>query len=263
MTKRLFIAMLLLLAVPVLAWAQQQDSLTITVKGVDFKMILVQGGTFTMGGTSEQGREAYDSEKPAHKVTLSTYYIGETEVTQALWTAVMGDNPSYLKGDERPVDHVSWDDCQKFVSRLSQLTGKKFRMPTEAEWEFAARGGSKSVSYKYSGANEIDAVAWQWDNAGSKGGTMDYGSHVVKNKKPNELGIYDMSGNMWEWCSDWWGEYSDAPQTNPQGAAEGSVRVCRGGGWGDHPEVCRTSTRKNSDPDSRNSNLGLRLVLVP
>ena len=120
MTKRLFIAMLLLLAVPVLAWAQQQDSLTITVKGVNFKMILVQGGTFTMGGTSEQGREAYDSEKPAHKVTLSTYYIGETEVTQALWTAVMGDNPSYLKGDERPVDHVSWDDCQKFVSRLSQ-----------------------------------------------------------------------------------------------------------------------------------------------
>ena len=247
---------------PVFVWAQE-DFLSITVKDVNFKMILVQGSTFSMGATREQSRDAWEGEKPVHEVTLSTYYIGETEVTQELWMAVMGDNPSSIEGAQRPVDHVNWDDCHEFINKLNQLTGKKFRLPTEAEWEFAARGGTKSAGYKYSGSNEIDAVAWQWDNAGSKGGTPDYGSHVVKSKKPNELGLYDMSGNVWEWCYDWFGEYSEAAQTNPQGASEGSVRVTRGGGWGDHPEVCRTSIRRNALPDSRKGNLGFRLVLLP
>ena len=264
MTKRIYVA-LLLLAVPALVLAQQpQNYTTVTVKGVSFKMIRVQGGTFTMGATSEQGSDAYDWEKPAHKVTLSTYYIGETEVTQELWKAVMGSNPSYFKGDNLPVEKVSWDDCQEFIRRLNQLTGKKFRLPTEAEREFAARGGTKSAGYKYSGSNDINAVAWYTVNAYDKGkSSPDYGTHVVKTKKPNELGIYDMSGNVLEWCSDWYGDYTGATQTNPQGASSGSSRVLRGGCWCSHARFCRSSYRNYSGPDYRSDYLGLRLVLLP
>jgi formylglycine-generating enzyme required for sulfatase activity len=265
MTKRFYIALALLLAVPALVFSQQtQNPLTITVKGVSFKMIRVQGGTFTMGATSEQSSDAYDDEKPAHKVTLSTYYIGETEVTQELWNAVMGSNPSYFKGSTRPVEQVSWEDCQEFIRRLNQLTGKKFRLPTEAEWEFAARGGTKSAGYKYSGSNDLNSVAWYWDNAGTKGeSSPDYGTHVVKTKKPNELGIYDMSGNVWEWCSDWYGDYTDAAQTNPQGVSTGSYRVFRGGSWGYFSWCCRSSYRYTRSPGIRYGYLGLRLVLLP
>ena len=159
MTKRFYIALALLFAVPALVFAQQtQNPLTITVNGVNFNMIQVQGGTFTMGATSEQGKDAYNDERPAHEVTLSTYYIGETEVTQELWKAVMGSNPSENIGDKRPVETVNWEDCQIFIRRLNQLTGKKFRLPTEAEWEFAARDGMKSEGYKYSGGNDIIEV---------------------------------------------------------------------------------------------------------
>ena len=232
---------------------------TIKVKGVSFDMIKVEGGTFTMGATSEQGNDAYNSEKPAHQVTLSDYYIGETEVTQALWQAVMGSNPSSFKGNNNPVESVSWDDCQEFIRKLNSLTGRTFRLSTEAEWEFAARGGNKSKGYKYAGSNSIDNVAWYVSNSSSK-------THAVKTKSPNELGIYNMSGNVLEWCQDWYGSYSSNAQTNPKGPLVGSNRVVRGGSWGSwsyDARHCRVSYRHNSSPDRRSSNIGLRLVLVP
>ena len=234
------------------------------VNGIIFKMIYVQGGTFTMGCTSEQGSNCDADAKPSHKVTLSSYYIGETEVTQELWKAMMGRNPSEFKGDKRPVENVSWDDCQTFIRKLNELTGKKFRLPTEDEWEFAARGGTKSAGYKYSGSNDINAVAWYIENAWDKGkSSPDYGTHVVKTKRPNELGIYDMSGNVYEWCSEWWGIYTDAAQTNPKGADSGSHRVFRGGCWSYFARHCRASYRDYGSPGLRNYGLGLRLVLLP
>lgn len=265
MTKRFYIALALLVAAPALVFAQQtQSPLTITVKGVSFNMIRVQGGTFTMGCTPVQGSDCEEYDKPAHKVTLSTYYIGETEVTQELWQAVMGSNPSYFKSFTRPVDNVSWEDCQEFIRRLNEFTGKKFRLPTEAEWEFAARGGTKSAGYKYSGSNDLNSVAWYEVNALYKGeSSPDFGTHVVKTKKPNELGIYDMSGNVWEWCSDWYGDYTSATQTNPQGAPSGSYRVLRGGSWFYGARYCRSSDRNYNAPDDRGIFLGMRLVLVP
>ena len=229
---------------------------TITVNGVSFDMIMVEGGTFTMGATSEQGSDAYKDEKPTHKVTLSDYYIGETEVTQALWQAVMGSNPSYFKGNSNPVERVSWNDCQEFIRKLNSLTGRTFRLPTEAEWEFAARGGNESKRYKYSGSKNVKDVAWYDGNSGSK-------THIVKTKSPNELGLYDMSGNVWEWCQDWFGSYSSNAQTNPQGSYSGSDRVLRGGGWLYGARSCRVSYRSSDSPDRRNDGSGLRLVLVP
>ena len=229
-------------------------SQTFTANGVSFKMIRVEGGTFTMGATSEQGSDAYDNEKPAHQVTLSSYYIGETEVTQALWQAVMGSNPSYFKGENRPVEKVSWDDCKTFISKLNSLTGRNFRLPTEAEWEFAARGGNKSQGYKYSGSNSLGNVAWYGDNSGGE-------THPVKTKSPNELGIYDMNGNVWEWCQDRYGSYSSSSQRDPAGPSSGSFRVNRGGSWRHIAGDCRVSRRNFYSPGSRGSNLGLRLVL--
>ena len=228
---------------------------TITVNGVSFTMIAVEGGTFDMGATSEQGSDAYDREKPVHSVTLSDYSIGETEVTQELWEAVMGSNPSSFSGyPQRPVERVSWNDCQDFITRLNELTGKNFRLPTEAEWEYAARGGNKSQGYKYSGSDNIDDVAWYKSNSSSQ-------THDVKTKAPNELGIYDMSGNVCEWCQDWYGSYSSGSQTNPTGPSSGSSRVGRGGGWGSNAGACRGSYRIINSPDIRNYNYGLRLVL--
>ncbi len=169
----------------------------ITVKGVSFKMIGVQGGTFTMGATSEQGSDAGSDEEPAHQVTVSTFSIGDTEVTQELWQAVMGNNPSNFKGPRRPVEKVSWEDCQNFIRELNSLTGKRFRLPTEAEWEYAARGGRKANGHKYAGSSSIDNVAWYRDNSGSQ-------THDIATKLANELGLYDMSGNVREWCQDWY-----------------------------------------------------------
>ena len=227
---------------------------TIVVGNVSFKMVYVEGGTFTMGATAEQGSDALSDEKPAHSVTLSGYYIGQTEVTQALWKAVMGSNPSNRKGDDLPVERVSWEDCQEFVRKLNRLTDKTFRLPTEAEWEYAARGGSKSRGYKYSGSDNIGSVAWYEDNSGSR-------THAVATKSPNELGLYDMSGNVWEWCQDWYGDYSSSAQTNPSGPGSGSGRVNRGGGWGSVARHCRVSFRNYFTPSGRCRDLGLRLVL--
>ena len=229
---------------------------TITVNGVSFEMVYVDGGIFDMGATSEQGSEADSDEKPVHRVTLSDYYIGKCEVTQELWEAVMGSNPSRFKGAQNPVERVSWNDCQEFVSRLNRLTGRTFRLPTEAEWEYAARGGKKSRHYKYSGSNNIFDVAWHDGNCGSS-------THAVGTKSPNELGIYDMSGNVYEWCFDWYGSYSAGAQTNPQGPSSGSSRVLRGGSWNFSARNCRVSYRNRSDPSYGSRSSGLRLVLVP
>ena len=226
---------------------------TLTVNGIKYNMVWVEGGTFRMGATSEQGSDAYDKEKPVHSVTLSGYYIGKTEVTQALWKAVMCSNPSRFKGDNLPVEWVSWNDCQEFIRKLNALTGQNFRLPTEAEWEFACRGGNNSRGYKYSGSNYIDNVAWYDGNSGKN-------THPVATKLPNELGIYDMSGNVWEWCSDWYGYYSSVAQTNPKGPYGGSDRVLRGGSWYTNARFFRSSYRDFSSPGDRGY-LGLRLSL--
>ena len=231
-------------------------SRTFTVNGVSFQMVYVQGGTFRMG-SNDLGAD--DDEQPVHSVTLSDYYIGETEVTQQLWHAVMGSNPSYFTGDsQRPVEMVSWDDCQTFISRLNDLTRKDFRLPTEAEWEYAARGGNKSRGYKYSGSNTLSDVAWSYNNAS---GT----THPVKQKRSNELGLYDMSGNVWEWCQDWYDSdyYSQSPSYNPTGPSSGSDRVLRGFCWRDLGRWCRVANRGAGDPGDRGGDnaQGLRLVL--
>lgn len=226
----------------------------LTVNSVNYPMAYVQGGTFHMGATSEQGSEAESSEKPVHQVTLSSYYIGKYEVTQDLWQAVMGSNPSRGRGSRLPVEQVSWNDCQTFISKLNSMTGKRFRLPTEAEWEFACRGGTKSQGYKYSGSNSLGIVAWYDDNSGTR-------THDVGMKSPNELGIFDMSGNVWEWCSDWYGNYSSSSQTNPTGPSSGSYRVKRGGSWAYNASYCRSSKRWCYAPGDRCLDLGLRLVL--
>ena len=227
---------------------------TFEANGVTFEMVRVEGGTFTMGATAEQGGDAYADEMPAHEVTLSSYCIGKTEVTQALWQAVMGVNPSGFKGANLPVEQVSWNDCQEFIAKLNALTGKAFRLPTEAEWEFAARGGNFSRGYKYSGSNTLSHVAWYADNSADK-------PHPVATKAPNELGIYDMSGNVYEWCSDWYGIYTDEPQTNPHGPTTGAGRIIRGGSIDDLRDACTSTSRDNDDPNDCDSDMGLRLAL--
>ncbi len=223
------------------------------VGNASYRMINVYGGTFTMGATSEMTDPA-DKEKPTHQVTLSSYYIGETEVTQALWKAVMGYNPSEFKGDNLPVECVSWDDCQEFIRKLNAATGRRFRLPTEAEWEFAARGGNQSRRTQYSGSSNIDDVAWYDGNSGNS-------THPVKTKRPNELGLYDMSGNVYEWCEDWYGSYTSYSQTNTTGPNSGSYRVFRGGSWGIFAYYCRSSRRGNRTPGDRFNRLGFRLAL--
>ena len=230
----------------------QGNSRTYTAKGVTFTMIKVPGGTFTMGATDEQGNYVNNDEFPLLSVTLSSYWIGQTEVTQELWTAVMGSNPSNNSGDNLPVESVSWEDCQKFIAKLNELTGETFRLPTEAEWEYAARGG-RSGGTMYAGSNDISSVAWYCDNSSDQ-------THQVGTKAANRLGIYDMSGNVWEWCQDEYGSYDAAAQTNPQGPADGSYRVMRGGSWFDDAEFCRVSFRSGSESSFPYNGLGLRLA---
>ena len=232
-----------------------------TVNGVSFKMIAVEGGTFQMGATSEQGDDASDNEKPAHSVTLSSYYIGQTEVTNALWEAVMGSTPSLVKAKGNPVESVSWDDCQEFISKLNVITGKRFSLPTEAQWEYACRGGNKSKGYKYSGSNNIDDVAWYEDNFEDFEGDWDgNNTHPVATKRPNELGIYDMSGNVWEWCDDWLESYSGDSIIDPD-APLGMIRVWRGGSWFSGARGCRSSCRGGSTSFYSSDYVGLRLAL--
>jgi formylglycine-generating enzyme required for sulfatase activity len=207
-------------------------------------MVDVDGGSFQMGADDS---DAFDDEKPVHREYVSTFRIGKTEVTQALWKAVMGSNPSRFEGDNLPVERVSWNDCKTFISKLNSITGENFRLPTEAEWEYAARGGNKSHGYKYSGSNSIGQVAWYTDNSGST-------THPVATKSPNELGIYDMTGNVWEWTSDLWCSNYNSSRT-------GSNRVCRGGGWYGNARGCRVSCRSYREPSNSGNGLGFRLAL--
>jgi len=215
------------------------------------EMVYVEGGTFQMGSNDGDG-----DEKPVHTVTLDGFYIAKYPVTQKQWRAVMGSNPSYFSGcDNCPVESVSWNEVQEFIRKLNQMTGKQYRLPTEAQWEFAARGGNKSRGYIYSGSNTIGEVTWYWDKPGSK-------THPVGQKKPNELGIYDMSGNVWEWCADRYNGdyYANSPRYNPENkTATSYYPVGRGGSWHSKPGGCRATRRRHS-PVSPNFNLGFRLV---
>ena len=260
---------------------------TETISDINFSMdmVCVQGGTFMMGATSEQGSDACDNEKPVHKVTLSSYYyISKYEVTQAQWKAVMGTTieqqaashydgaPLHGVGDNYPMYYVSWTEAKEFCDKLSQKTGKKYALPTEAQWEFAARGGNKSKGYKYSGSNTIGDVAWYGDNSYDLGlSHPDYGTHAVGTKAPNELGIYDMSGNVWEFCADFYDRYSSDAVTNPTGPSsnEYGYRVLRGGSWysNEGGRSCRVSTRgflEHADGrQSRYFGWGFRVVCLP
>jgi formylglycine-generating enzyme required for sulfatase activity len=268
-----------------------QADYTETVNAVSFEMVAVRGGTFIMGCTAEQGDNCLDGEKPVHQVMVSDFYIGKYEVTQAQWKAIMGttvvkqqrdkDNPNWAlkgEGDNYPMYFVSWEEVQEFIRKLNAQTGKQYRLPAEAEWEYAARGGAKSKGYKYSGNNTAFDVAWYYENAGDKvlddnlwledsdaattlRNTNNNGTHAVGTKSPNELGLYDMSGNVWELCSDWYGEYdSNSPQNNPQGPESGTLRVCRGGAWCSPAEYARVSDRKTSMPVARYSSVGFRIA---
>ena len=234
-------------------------------------MVKVNGGTFLMGAIDTDD-DAWNNERPQHSVTVSDFYICKHEVTQALWQAVMGSTPTYDggwsdkygKGDTYPAYYISWEDCDTFLIKLNALTGLDFRMPTEAEWEYAARGGNRSLGYTYAGSNTVDSVAWYSVNSYDLGSShADYGTHIVMQKLPNELGLYDMSGNVFEWCSDWYDEnyYAASPVSNPQGPVIGSHRVIRGGSWTYYYRNSRISFRDFDMPGVKKNYIGLRLVL--
>ena len=231
-----------------------------SVGGVDFKMVQVRGGRFLMGFNFTDSPylnfTVPDNEKNAHDVTLDDYELGETEVTVGLWNAVMGSVPylNDLNEPDKPVGNVSWYDCQVFLRKLNSMTGRKFRLPTEAEWEYAARGGALSRHYGFSGSNDMNAAMWFLDNADSK-------PKNVKTKKPNELGIYDMSGNVWEWCYDRADNYTTAEQDNPVGAMFGGTRILRGGSCASRWDACRISNRSYMPGKNFKGTFGLRLAL--
>ncbi len=240
------------------------DRPVIYVRGMGFEMALVKGGPFMMGATPEQGNDSWYDEKPVHEVTLDDFYIGVTEVTQSLWDAVMGINPSDFKNPVKPVERVSWNDCQVFIDSLNKLTGKHFRLPTEAEWEYAARGGRFSQGYKFAGSNTLDQVGWYIDNVpGESYEDEGYSTQFVAVKQPNELGLYDMSGNVWEFCQDWYENYyyEKSPSVNPTGPETGSYRVIRGGSWYHSEGNSRVSMRGHTDPNNMYNSYGLRLVM--
>jgi len=252
MKKKLLISILAIIAV----FTRCSPSEATTKPTFTIEMVYVQGGTFTMGCTSEQGSDCDADESPTHQVMVSTFYMSKYEITQKQWVEIMGSNPSYFKGDNLPVEQVSWEDVQDFIRKLNLKTGKQYRLPTEAEWEYAARGGTKSKGYKYSGSNTLSNVAWYDDNSGRE-------THPVGSKFPNELGLYDMSGNVWEWCGDWYGNYGSSAQTNPAGPSSGSYRVFRGGSWDFSAGGCRVTFRFSYYPGYRMSSIGFRLVCLP
>ena len=229
------------------------------------EMVFVQGGTFQLGEK--------DIAEPVHAVTLSNFEIGKYPVTQKLWKAIMGANPSHFKGDDLPVENVSWDDCQNFIKKLNEKTGKKYRLPTEAEWEFAARGSLQSKGYLYAGSNDLKEVGWFWENSGDQPLSGEWKIDLltknncrtwpVGQKKANELGIYDMSGNVWEWCEDWYAAYSSSDQTDPKGPDKGSARVNRGGSWNNDAQRCRVAYRYLNSPEYRSNYIGFRLASSP
>ena len=242
--------------------------LAFSIEEITFKMVFVKGGTFQMGSYSGD-----DDEKPVHSVTVSDFYMGEFEVTQALWQEVMGTSvyqqrdkantswPMRGVGADYPMYYVSHSEAEEFCARLNQRfrsqlpVGYSFALPTEAEWEYAARGGSRTSAYTYSGSNYLSDVGWYTDNSGST-------THAVGSKKANELGLYDMSGNVWEWCADWYGSYGSSSQTDPRGPYSGSSRVLRGGSWSRSASGCRVAYRYSDSPSYRFNYGGFRLALV-
>lgn len=240
------------------AFKDRDNVYSFTINGVWFDFVLIEGDSFIMGGTSEQGNDAYDVEKPAHRVLLDEYMIGQTEVTQGMWKAIMGEYPKYYLGDDNfPVVGVSWQECNQFISRLNEMTGGVYRLPTEAEWEYAARGGNISHGFKYSGSNNVNNVACYVDNSFSDI------PNLVKSKAPNELGIYDMSGNVAEWCSDWFEEYSSDYQVNPIGPSSGEWKIIRGGAFSSIARLCRVSDRDYRPSDYAPNYSGFRLCFTP
>jgi formylglycine-generating enzyme required for sulfatase activity len=242
--------------------AEEQKKAELRNSLPNIEMVYVEGGTFKMGATSEQGSDAFPTEKPVHSVTLSSFYIGKTEVTQELWTAVMGSNPSkFNKGGNYPVENIS-DLVRTFLKKLNDITGKNYRLPTEAEWEYAARGGNMSMGYKYSGSDNLASVAWySYNDSWDVRGTGYYGTHPVATRNPNELMLYDMSGNVHEWCQDWYGAYDAGEQVNPVGPAGGTTRVYRGGSWYFDEWFCRVSFRNSVSPSYTSYGIGLRLAM--
>jgi formylglycine-generating enzyme required for sulfatase activity len=218
------------------------------------QMVLVKGGSFRMGDTFGDGNR---EEKPAHPVTVSDFYIGKYEVTQQQWKMIMGNNPSHFAGcDNCPVERVSWLEVQEFLAKLNDLTGQNYRLPTEAEWEYAAKGGAESKGFKYSGRSNVNFVSWFSGNSGNK-------TNPVGTKEPNELGLYDMSGNVWEWVNDWFGAYTDFPKDNPKGPDNGDFRIVRGGSWFGYIGGSRVSCRGSDDPSNKRSYIGFRIVRTP
>lgn len=214
------------------------------------EMVFVQGGIFQMGSNFGELNE-----RPIHSTSLSAFYIGKFEVTQAQWIAIMGNNPAYFQNCQQcPVESVSWREVQEFITKLNSITGKKYRLPSEAEWEYAAKGGKSSIGYLYSGSNNLNSVAWYNENSDSK-------THSVGSKQSNEIGLYDMTGNVMEWCADWYGNYSMKSLSNPVGPITGEYRILRGGSWRSFPTDCSTSFRQKNDLDSRQINCGFRLAL--
>jgi formylglycine-generating enzyme required for sulfatase activity len=227
--------------------------------GQEIEMIFVKGGTYIMGCTVEQGDDCRNNEKPVHQVTLSDFYIGKYEVTQVEWTAVMGYNiSSHKNGDNLPVDNVTWNEVQEFIDKLNSRTSNNYRLPTEAEWEYAARGGTQSQRYKYSGSNDVNEVAWC---AGDQ--NIEQKIHPTGAKRANELNIHDMNGNVWELCSDFYAQYDNIPQINPKGLNSGSGHVMRGGSIGLAASSVRIPCRMGVSPDFRNAGIGFRLVRTP
>lgn len=233
-----------------------ENAKVFSIKGVPITMVFIQGGSFVMGCT--QGDPFCEAdERPAHVVTLTDFWLGETEVTQEFWTAIMGTNPSFFKGEQRPVESMTWQDCQDFLRRLNALDvapGFRFALPTEAQWEYAARGGRKSSRFAFSGAPDAEFVAWHDDNS-------DRETHDVKGKIPNELGLYDMCGNVYECCSDRLAPYTSKDQVNPTGGESSSIRISRGGSWDSFACYCRVSFRNYFYPKKPNNLTGLRLAL--
>ena len=248
-----------------------QPDKQVKVGDFSFELVFVEEGEFVMGATAEQGPLAYPEEKPGHKVGVNSFWMGKTVVTQKLWQTVMHNNPSFFKGDDLPVEMVSFDDCLHFILQLNKLTGLSFRLPTEAEWEFAARGGKLGRGFRFAGDDELDRVAWFWRNSGKDHITGDWNknllrdnqgsTHPVAMKKPNELGLYDMSGNVWEWCSDVYMSYLHNQQNNIQQPPTAQKRVFRGGGWNSFARYCRVSHRYDCSPAAKSNSLGFRLAL--
>ncbi|MCQ2343406.1 MAG: formylglycine-generating enzyme family protein [Paludibacteraceae bacterium] len=258
-----YIILLFVLALTACSSGNKPMSNVFTVNDVEFKMIYVEGGSFVMG--TNDTIDTYPRERPAHKVRVNSFYIAETEVTQELWETVMNENPSrHSDYKQLPVENVTWAECQEFIARLNELTEEHFSLPTEAEWEFAATGGRKSKSFMFSGSNYPPEIGWIMDNSGNE-------THGVKEKMPNELGIYDMTGNVWEWCQDWFATdyYSFSPEDNPQGpeldpnlpADSVACHPVRGGGFSTVANRCRNTHRAGVDPEIPAQNYGLRLVL--